>query len=189
MRFVVITLFPEFIRTFAETSIVSRAIAKKAVSVDVVNLRDFALDNYGTVDDKPYGGGAGMLLRPEPLSLALEKAREILPRARVVFLTPQGAPLDHGRIKDLSESSEKDFIIVCGHYKGVDERIRSLKLTPRPAPSCALRTTSPGTAAAGVRTPDRPGGPPLPGPWPGSRRAARRPRPGARLPRAGNRPR
>ena len=125
LRFDVITLFPDVFRNVLETSILGRAVREGRIEVVLTNLRDFALDERGTVDDKPFGGGPGMVLMCEPVFRAVEAVRALDGRAgRVVLLTPQGARLTQARVREMAAADR--LILVCGHYEGFDERIRSL---------------------------------------------------------------
>jgi tRNA (guanine37-N1)-methyltransferase len=120
----VVTLFPEFFRSPLEVGRLRKAIGIGALEVRFVNPRDFAEDRYGTVDDTPYGGGAGMVMKPEPIFRAVEsivgegEARRGVP---VILLTPQGRPYGQARARSLAE--EPEVVLVTGHYKGVDERV------------------------------------------------------------------
>lgn len=119
MKIDVVTLFPDmFAGPFAE-SIVSRAVKAGIVEIGIHNLRDWTSDRHRTVDDKPFGGGAGMVLKPEPLFKAIE-ALKSGPASVVVLLTPQGEPLRQSLVSELA--AEPHLILVCGHYEGVDER-------------------------------------------------------------------
>jgi tRNA (guanine37-N1)-methyltransferase len=120
--FRVLTLFPEYFQSPLETSILGRAQSQGLIRVELDNFRDYATDRHHTVDDLPYGGGPGMVLKPEPLVEGLEAARRQYPGALRVYLTPQGAPLTHERAQRYSEAA--GLILVCGHYEGVDERVR-----------------------------------------------------------------
>lgn len=125
MRFDVITLFPEAFGSVLESSIVGRALREGRAEVVLTNLRDFAADKRGTVDDKPFGGGPGMVLLPDPMFKAVEYVKSLDPRpAPVVLLTPQGRTLTQGLAKQWSGTER--LILVCGHYEGFDERIRTL---------------------------------------------------------------
>lgn len=119
----IITLFPGFVENFVESfGIVKRAIQLKLLEVKPVNLRAFGLGARQVVDDRPYGGGVGMVLRPDILHKALFKAKGKSKRARVILLTPQGKPFTQKEAVRLSQYNE--LILVCGRYEGFDERIR-----------------------------------------------------------------
>ena len=125
LRIDVITLFPEAFRSVLESSIIGRALREGRAEVVLTNLRDFASDARGTVDDKPFGGGPGMVLLCDPVFKAVEYVRGIDPRrAPVILLTPQGEQLKQPRVRDLA--GRERLILVCGHYEGFDERIRSV---------------------------------------------------------------
>jgi len=125
LRVDVITLFPEALEGILASSILGRAVAEGRLEVVRTNLRDFAIDARGTVDDKPFGGGPGMVLRCEPVYGAVEHVRGLDPRPGwVVLLSPQGRRLDQGGVRGLA--ARERLILVCGHYEGFDERIRSL---------------------------------------------------------------
>ena len=124
-RIDVITLFPEAFTNVLESSIVGRALREGRVQVVLTNLRAFARDERGTVDDKPFGGGPGMVLMCDPVFRAVESVQGQDPRrGLVVLLTPQGERLAQGRAEDLA--ARERLILVCGHYEGFDERIRTL---------------------------------------------------------------
>ncbi len=116
-----ITLFPEMFSPM-EHSIVGRAQKNGLFSFKTIQLRDFAINDYGQVDDSPYGGEPGMVLRPEPLADAIQSTRVKENGGKVVYLTADGIPLSHQIAETLS--SESHLVLVCGHYKGIDERIR-----------------------------------------------------------------
>lgn len=122
MKFLFITLFPEQIEQAAGHSILKRAAAKGLIEVSCINPRDFTYDNHRTVDDTPFGGGAGMVLKPEPMVAAIRKAKEQLPNARVIAMCPGGRTLKQNIVEEYAHSGQ-DFIFVCGHYEGFDERI------------------------------------------------------------------
>jgi len=129
MRITVVTLFPELFEPFLATSMVGRAVESGALRVDRVQLRDFGLGRHKSVDDTPYGGGSGMVLRVEPIAQALgsidERAREEgRPTAHRVLLTPQGDPFR--QTKAHSFRSEAHIALICGRYEGFDERVRCL---------------------------------------------------------------
>ena len=122
MNFHVLTLFPEMIANGMNTSITGRAIANGYLSLEAVNIRDFAFNKHQKVDDYPYGGGAGMLMQAEPVYLAYESVeKKIGYQPRVIYLTPQGKVFNQEMAKDFAE--EKDLVFLCGHYEGIDERV------------------------------------------------------------------
>ena len=125
MKFLFVTLFPEQIEEAASHSIIARAKAKGLVEVSCINPRDFTHDNHRTVDDTPFGGGAGMVLKPEPMVAAIRLAKEQLPNARVIAMCPGGRTLKQSIVEEYAHCGQ-DFIFVCGHYEGFDERIRIL---------------------------------------------------------------
>lgn len=122
MKFHIITLFPEMFKGVFEHSIIKRGQEKGAVEINFVQLRDFAVDKHGTVDDKPYGGGTGMLLRPEPIFSAVESVKK--ENSKVILLSPRGQKLTQEKVRELSKLSE--VILICGRYEGVDERVHEL---------------------------------------------------------------
>lgn len=119
MKISIITLFPKMISGFFEESIVKRAIEKKLVQIEIINLRDFAVDDYGTVDDKPYGGGAGMILRIEPIYKALEKVKS--KNSKVILTSAKGKQFNQEKAIEYSKLDH--LIFIAGHYEGVDERV------------------------------------------------------------------
>ncbi|NLO22911.1 MAG: tRNA (guanosine(37)-N1)-methyltransferase TrmD [Fibrobacter sp.] len=121
MKIQCITLFPEMFGPM-EHSIMGRAQQKALFSFETIPLRNFAINEYGQVDDSPYGGEPGMVLRPEPLVRAIRHTKVKENAGKVIYLTPDGVPLDHELV--LSLSKEKHLVLVCGHYKGIDERVR-----------------------------------------------------------------
>lgn len=122
MRFEVLTLFPEMIRQAAETSVVGRAIRNGLITVDTINIRDYSCNRHMRVDDYPYGGGAGMVMEPEPVFRAVSEARaRVGGRTRVVYLTPQAEVLTQTKVEELA--GEASLILLCGHYEGIDERV------------------------------------------------------------------
>ena len=124
MKFVVLTIFKEMFDAFVNTSIIGRAIEKSIVSIDVIDIRDFTEDKHNRVDFPPYGGGAGMVMSAEPLSKAIDYSIEKLNSNNydILYMSPRGKVLNYAMSKELSESN-KDYIIICGHYEGIDERI------------------------------------------------------------------
>lgn len=126
MKIDVVTLFPEMFDGPLGYSIVNRAIDKGIVEVNRVNFRQFGKGKHLVVDDTPYGGGAGMLLKPEPLFEAMESIEERDPetKKRVILMDPAGKPFNQAMAEDFSK--EEHLVFLCGHYEGYDERIRSL---------------------------------------------------------------
>jgi len=120
MEFDILTLFPRIFEGPLDESILKRARANGLVQIRVHNLRDFTHDKHRVVDDKPYGGGPGMLMKPEPIFEAVEKLRRN--DSCVVLMTPQGAPFTQQRAREFSKRPH--LVIICGHYEGVDERVR-----------------------------------------------------------------
>ncbi len=124
MRLDVVSLAPEALRPLLSLGVVGRAFAAGIASLHTHNPRDFASDRYRKVDDEPYGGGAGMVLKPEPVFAAVE-AIPALPRRRVLLMSPQGAPLGQADLRRWAAAHDQ-LVLLCGHYEGFDERIRSL---------------------------------------------------------------
>ncbi len=122
LRFDIITIFPTMFASVLNDSIVGRAQAKKKISIGVHNLWDFTTDPYRQVDDRPFGGGPGMVLMCEPIFRAVEKIRGRKKQARVILLCPTGKTLTQALAKKLAK--RKHLILICGHYEGVDERVR-----------------------------------------------------------------
>ena len=120
MRIDIATLFVDMCQTVMDTSIIGRAQKKGALSVGVHNIRDYTLDKQARVDDAPYGGGAGMVLAPEPLFECVESLRT--PDCRVILMCPQGRRFRQSDARRLS--GERHLMLVCGHYEGIDERAR-----------------------------------------------------------------
>ena len=124
MRIDVLTIFPEMFPPVLGTSILSRAITKGVVEVQLHDLRDWSQDKHHKVDDRPYGGGPGMVMRPEPFFLAVDQLRSGQAAApHVVLLSPQGGRLSQSKASDLA--ARPWLILLCGHYEGVDERVRA----------------------------------------------------------------
>jgi tRNA (guanine37-N1)-methyltransferase len=122
MKFTVVTLFPEIVESFFTSSIMARSVEAGTISYELVNFRDFAEDKHKTCDDSPYGGGAGMVIKPEPLGRALEAVGA--KTKRVVYPTPSGKPFTQKFARELSR--EEELVIVCGRYEGIDQRIIDL---------------------------------------------------------------
>ena len=117
----VLTLFPRMVQAPLEESILGKAQEKGLLRVQVTDIREFAEGKHRVTDDVPYGGGAGMVMKPEPLVKAIEAAKQRRPSARVILMSPQGARFDQARAQALVRDGE--LILVCGRYEGVDERV------------------------------------------------------------------
>ncbi|MBD3880155.1 tRNA (guanosine(37)-N1)-methyltransferase TrmD [Phormidium tenue FACHB-886] len=124
MRFDIITLFPDFFSSPLSSGLVGKALAKKVAMVNLVNPRDFTTDRHHKVDDEPYGGGVGMLIKPEPVFAAVESV-QALPRKSVVMMTPQGKTMNQPMFQEFAANYDQ-LVIICGHYEGVDERVLTL---------------------------------------------------------------
>lgn len=124
MRFDLVTLFPDFFTSPLNSGLLGKALAKKIAEVHFVNPRDFATDKHRRVDDEPYGGGVGMLMKPEPIFAAVESL-PILPRREVILMTPQGQPMKQSLFVELATNYDQ-LVVICGHYEGVDERVLNL---------------------------------------------------------------
>ncbi len=124
MRLDVVSLAPEAFAPLQGLGVIGRAFAAGRAELHVHNPRDFATDRYRKVDDEPYGGGAGMVLKPEPVYAAVE-AIPVLPRRRVLLMSPQGKPLQQADLRRWATEYEQ-LLFLCGHYEGFDERIRTL---------------------------------------------------------------
>ena len=121
MHIALISLFPQMFSAVSENGVTGRAVADEAVTLSHINPRDYTSDVHRTVDDRPYGGGPGMLMKIEPLQLAIRGAKELAGEgARVIYLSPQGRQFDHSKALELAEL--KSIILVAGRYEGVDER-------------------------------------------------------------------
>jgi len=121
MRIDVLTLFPELVTPALNASLLGKALAEGLLEVVVTNIRDFATDRHRTVDDEPYGGGAGMVMKCEPLFAAVESLRSRNSLERVILMSPRGTPLTQDKVKELAGCP--DLVILCGRYEGVDERV------------------------------------------------------------------
>ncbi|MBN2544666.1 MAG: tRNA (guanosine(37)-N1)-methyltransferase TrmD [Spirochaetes bacterium] len=124
MNFYLLTLFPELLKSFSATSIIKKGIDKKLFSIIIKDIRENAINKYGQVDDEPYGGGSGMVLRPEPIydtfkSLKLEKKK-----LKTIYFSPKGRKIDNNYIINLTNF--KNIVLICGHYEGIDQRIIDL---------------------------------------------------------------
>ena len=121
MRFDVISLFPEMFDAITKHGITARALERKIYSLNLINPREFTTDNHKTVDDRPYGGGPGMVMLAEPLAQAIRAAKEVNPNAKVIHLSPRGTPLTHEKVMNLSQ--QQGLILLASRYEGVDERL------------------------------------------------------------------
>jgi len=124
MIFDILTLFPGMFSGPFSESIIGNAIERGLLGVELHNIRDYATDRHRVTDDYPYGGGAGMVMKVEPLTACIEEVKQRRPAAKVVLTTPRGRTLDHGLARELA--AEEGLIIICGRYEGVDERVREL---------------------------------------------------------------
>ena len=124
MKFDILTLFPGMFDGPLTESIIKRAVQDGHIEIRLHNIRDFAFDRHKTADDYPYGGGAGMVMKPEPLAACIEAVRGERPSGRVILTTPQGRPFDQCYAEELAK--EQELVIICGRYEGVDERVREL---------------------------------------------------------------
>ncbi len=124
MRFDVVTLFPDFFISPLNSGLLGKALRQEIAKVHLINPRDFATDKHRRVDDEPYGGGVGMLMKPDPIFAAVESL-PILPRRDVILMTPQGKPLKQPMLVELASNYDQ-LVLICGHYEGVDERVLHL---------------------------------------------------------------
>jgi tRNA (guanine37-N1)-methyltransferase len=123
MRFDIVTLFPDFFESPLKSGLLGKALDKAIASVHLTNPRDFTTDKHHKADDEPYGGGVGMLMKPEPIFAAIESL-PVLPKREVIYLTPQGEPMRQDLFKELVHYDQ--LVLLCGHYEGVDERVMSI---------------------------------------------------------------
>jgi tRNA (guanine37-N1)-methyltransferase len=126
MKINILTLFPDFFDNFLNESIIKAAIQQGALSVSITDIRDFAEDKHKTADDYPYGGGAGMIMKPEPIYKALNSVKQnrMMP---VIYFTPQGRLLNQRIVEEYKDETE--LVFICGHYKEIDQRIRDFAVT------------------------------------------------------------
>lgn len=145
MHFHILTLFPDMVMEGLDTSIIGRAVKNGHITIEAVNIRDFAENKHGQVDDYPYGGGAGMVMQPGPIYRAYQSVSEQIEKRRqqenassententgrpprVIYMTPQGAVFNQKIAKELAQ--EEDIILLCGHYEGIDERVLEMIVT------------------------------------------------------------
>ena len=121
MKFDIITLFPEMFSAIKEEGVISRALKNSIISIREWQLRDFSSNKYKNVDDKPYGGGAGMVMQVKPIRDCLAKIKELEPDTKVIYLSPQGQPLNQKLVEELIKFDS--LTLLCGRYEGVDERV------------------------------------------------------------------
>ena len=124
MNFYIMTLFPEMVMDGLNTSIIGRAVKNGLLSIEALNIRDYAFNKHHSVDDYPYGGGAGMLMQAEPVYQCYEALTEKIKqkkRARVIYLSPQGQTFNQTMAEEFAQ--EEDLVFLCGHYEGIDERV------------------------------------------------------------------
>lgn len=117
MKFSILTLFPEMFESL-KTSILGRAEGKNLIEIETINIRDFSKDKHKKVDDTPYGGGAGMLIRPDVVYDAYSSIKN---KGKVIYMSPQGKTLTQEKVKELAK--EDEIVILCGHYEGIDQRV------------------------------------------------------------------
>ena len=117
MKFIILTLFPEMFEPI-RSSILGRAEGKNLIEIELINIRDFSKDKHKKVDDTPYGGGAGMLIRPDVVYDAYSSIKN---KGKVIYMSPQGKTLTQAKVKELAK--EKELVILCGHYEGIDQRV------------------------------------------------------------------
>ena len=125
MNFYIMTLFPEMVMDGLNTSIIGRAVKNGLLSIEALNIRDYAFNKHHSVDDYPYGGGAGMLMQAEPVYQCYEALTEKIKqkkRARVIYLSPQGQTFNQTMAEEFAQ--EEDLVFLCGHYEGIDERVQ-----------------------------------------------------------------
>ena len=121
MKFDIITLFPEMFSAIKEEGVISKALKNSIISLREWQLRDFSRNRYKNVDDKPYGGGAGMVMQVQPIRDCLAKIKELEPETKVIYLSPQGEPLNQKLVEKFAEF--ESLTLLCGRYEGIDERV------------------------------------------------------------------
>ena len=122
MQFYIMTLFPEMVMNGLNTSIIGRAMSKELLSIEAVNIRDYAFNKHHSVDDYPYGGGAGMLMQAEPVYQCYKAIEEkVEKKPRVIYLSPQGTTFTQTMAEEFAK--EEELVFLCGHYEGIDERV------------------------------------------------------------------
>ena len=121
MKFDIITLFPEMFSAIKEEGVIARAMKKSLISINTWQLRDFSSNNYRNVDEKPYGGGAGMVIKVKPIRDCISKIKQSSPNTKVIYLSPQGKKLDQKLVEELA--TFESITMLCGRYEGIDERV------------------------------------------------------------------
>ena len=121
MKFDIITLFPEMFSAIKEEGVIARAMKKSLISINTWQLRDFSSNKYKNVDEKPYGGGAGMVIQVKPIRDCISKIKQSSPNTKVIYLSPQGKKLDQNLVEELA--TFESITMLCGRYEGVDERV------------------------------------------------------------------
>ncbi len=121
MKFDIITLFPEMFSAIKEEGVIARAMKKSLISINTWQLRDFSSNNYRNVDEKPYGGGAGMVIQVKPIRDCISKIKQSSPNTKVIYLSPQGKKLDQNLVEELA--TFESITMLCGRYEGIDERV------------------------------------------------------------------
>ena len=121
MKFDIITLFPEMFSAIKEEGVIARAIKKSLISINTWQLREFSSNKYKNVDEKPYGGGAGMVIQVKPIRDCISKIKQSSPNTKVIYLSPQGKKLDQNLVEELT--TFESITMLCGRYEGIDERV------------------------------------------------------------------
>lgn len=121
MQFDVFSIFPEVFQPYINLSILKKAVDHQIIAINIFNIRDWAADKHSTTDDTPFGGGGGMVMKPEPIFAAVEAAEGRPPNCQVVYLSPQGEQLNHNLLVELC--NEKKLALICGRYEGIDDRV------------------------------------------------------------------
>lgn len=124
MKIHILSIFPEIFSGFINSTLIKKSLDTGAISMSLINFRDFAKPPHNKVDDTPYGGGAGMVMKPEPIVEAVEASKKELTKAKVILLSPRGNRFDQKKAVALSQ--EKELIFICGRYEGIDERVSEL---------------------------------------------------------------
>ncbi|MFQ6760400.1 MAG: tRNA (guanosine(37)-N1)-methyltransferase TrmD [Alphaproteobacteria bacterium] len=120
MHFNILTIFPDMFPGTLGAGVVGRAFDKKIWSMDVINIRDFAINNYGSVDDEQFGGGAGMVMRPDVLGAALDSVKK---PGKIIYFSPRGVQLNQKLVREFAADKNATYTLLCGRYEGIDERV------------------------------------------------------------------